>query len=144
MTESIREYIERNVVVDANRCWLWQKARDYDGYGQGWIRGTSRKAHRLAYEEWRGEVPAGLQLDHLCRVRHCVNPDHLEPVTNIENIRRGLLGRRWQTDRCIRGHLYIPENTFINTKGSPGCRPCTRQQVRESKARKAARESAAT
>jgi hypothetical protein len=71
-------------------CWIWQRSVS-SGYGMAWD-GTTKKmvrAHRLMYERYRGHIEEGLQLDHLCRVRNCVNPDHLEPVTMLENIRRG-------------------------------------------------------
>ena len=69
-------------------CWLWAGADNGVGYGK--YRG--KYAHRVAYEAARGAIPEGMFLDHLCRVRCCVNPDHLEPVTNVENIRRGMAG----------------------------------------------------
>lgn len=71
-------------------CWLWTGSQDGKGYGK-----TGRgRIHRIVYEELVGPIPDGLQLDHLCRVRNCVNPAHLEPVTGRENVRRG---RRWSS-----------------------------------------------
>ena len=76
-------------------CWLWTASTDKDGYGQfgvgSQIDGTATmaKSHRWAHEHLVGPIPEGLQIDHLCRVRSCVNPGHLEPVTNRENLRRG-------------------------------------------------------
>lgn len=72
-------------------CWVWQKSRDQHGYGRAYVKGdrSSRLAYRVYYERLRGPVPAGLELDHLCRNPACVNPDHLEPVTHQENVRRG-------------------------------------------------------
>ncbi len=73
-------------------CWLWAGAYggspDRRGYGQIWWRDRRRMAHRVAYEVWRGPIPDGLQVDHLCRTPECVNPAHLEPVTPTENVRR--------------------------------------------------------
>jgi hypothetical protein len=77
-------------LVDASGCWLWQGNIHPDkGYGIMRRGGLTRRAHRFFYETLVGPVPDGLELDHLCRVRHCVNPDHLEPVTHAENLRRG-------------------------------------------------------
>lgn len=70
-------------------CWIWQKARRSDGYGALRHNGRCARAHVVFYERVHGPVPGGLVLDHLCRVRACVNPDLLEPVTLTENIRRG-------------------------------------------------------
>lgn len=70
-------------------CWLWSGTVNTDGYGIVQHGGRSWIAHRLAYSAFIGAVPAGLVVDHLCRVRSCVNPSHLEPVTNVENLRRG-------------------------------------------------------
>jgi len=69
-------------------CWLWT-ASTRRGYGQFVINNKPTPAHRFAYEQLVGDIPRGLQLDHLCRVRNCVNPEHLEPVTSRENILRG-------------------------------------------------------
>jgi len=87
-------------------CWLWRGALQ-DGYGSQIIDGKSWAAHRLVYTLLVGEVPTGLDLDHLCRVRHCVNPDHLEPVTRGENLRRSHnigKGDPWKHRR----HLIVP------------------------------------
>lgn len=70
-------------------CWVWQRATGKLGYGNGYRGGKQRNMHRWYYEQAKGAIPPGLQLDHLCRVRPCVNPDHLEPVTNRENCHRG-------------------------------------------------------
>lgn len=72
-----------------DECWLWTASTDGHGYGQFWNGERRMPTHRWAYEQARGPIPEGLQLDHLCRVRRCVNPDHLEAVTQAENIRRG-------------------------------------------------------
>jgi hypothetical protein len=69
-------------------CWLWQRSKDGLGYGHLRVSGRLEKAHRLAYETFKGQIPTGLEIDHLCRTRHCVNPDHLEAVTHQENCRR--------------------------------------------------------
>lgn len=69
-------------------CWLWTGSLDGKGYGKFGLDGRTVGAHRVAYQIERGPIPDGLELDHLCCVPACVNPDHLEPVTHLENIRR--------------------------------------------------------
>lgn len=79
-------------------CWLWTASKTRNGYGMFGVsidgKVTTSPAHRWAYEMLVGPIPTGLQIDHLCRVRHCVNPAHLEPVTGTQNIRRGWVARR--------------------------------------------------
>lgn len=76
-------------VVNESGCWIWQFSRSPSGYGQVWHEGKLAQAHRIYYEKEVGPIPTGLDLDHLCRVRACVNPEHLEPVTRAVNARRG-------------------------------------------------------
>ena len=84
-------------VERTDRCWLWTAGLDAYGYGQFYLAGgTMVKAHRFAWELELGPIPRGLTLDHLCRVRHCCRPSHLEPVTSRENVQRGVRHRRPQ------------------------------------------------
>jgi hypothetical protein len=111
-------------------CWLWTGALKVNGYAQLQVGGRTGKrlyAHRVAYELLVGPIPDGLQLDHLCRVRHCVNPAHLEPVTARENVRRGEPAQR---THCPKGHEYTAENTFVKTGGWRECRTCYRARNR--------------
>lgn len=108
-------------------CWLWTASKSKGGYGK-----TMRLhpdgsvyAHRVAYELLVGLVPKNMHLDHLCRVRHCVNPAHLEPVTPGENARRGETGKRNRIKtHCPQGHPYDEANTKITSKGTRECRTC--------------------
>lgn len=90
-------------VRDPVECWPWTGLKDRDGYGRFRVNAQQKAfgVHRWAYMSLRGPIPEGLVIDHLCRVRHCVNPDHLEAVTNAENVRRGRAGyrRRGETDQ---------------------------------------------
>lgn len=128
-----------------NGCWIWQRELDTKGYGMYRLRGGKRvkRAHRWVYEQYRGPIPAGLELDHLCRVPACVNPDHLEPVTHAENVRRGMapsaITRR--TNRCKRGHELTPDNT-VQRKDWRTCRTCLRASHRRYYSRKSRTEDA--
>lgn len=85
-------YLEQNMGYES-ACWIWQRAKSRTGYGQAFDGRMMRPAHRVYYERERGGVPKGFVLDHLCRVRACVNPAHLEPVTHRENVWRGKVTR---------------------------------------------------
>lgn len=114
-------------VEKTDTCWLWTAYVRRDGYGTFGVSGQKLMAHRVSYECLTGSIPSGLQLDHLCRVRHCVNPAHLEPVTLQINISRGLAGahQRIKT-HCPQGHQYNEENTYHYADGSRHCRTCQR------------------
>jgi hypothetical protein len=115
-------------------CWIWPGKIGASGYG---VR-NDRYAHRLVWESAHGPVPEGLELDHLCRNRACVNPDHLEPVTHAENCRRGAAGdvnraRMLAKTHCARGHEWTPENTK-QTARQRKCRVCMRDDSARSRA----------
>lgn len=125
---------------DPQGCWLWTGYRS-GGYGMMMRDGKQVGAHRVAYELLVGPIPVGLQVDHLCRVRHCVNPAHLEPVTREENIRRGILAeRRGAHERakthCKQGHEFTPESIVNRSRGGRDCKVCHR--LREERKRRAA------
>lgn len=114
------------MVDTSGDCWLWTGSQDGQGYGAFSVGGVTKKAHRFAYELGVGPIPQGKVIDHLCRNRACVNPSHMEPVTNDENLRRGVgrdvsQGRR---NACRAGHPYSTENTYINPLGRKVCRTC--------------------
>ena len=117
-------------VEKTETCWLWKAGKDGNGYGVAVLGSRSDgtyqlvKAHRHSYESLVGPIPDGLHLDHLCRVRHCVNPEHLEPVTQRENILRGE-GASAQAARqthCKNGHELVPEN--LVKRANPNAREC--------------------
>lgn len=105
-------------------CWLWTSALNNTGYGQFRSAGRLVLAHRWSYESANGPVPNGLVLDHLCRTPACVNPGHLEPVTQDENMRRA------RRDGCRRGHPW-PEHAYIDPKGRRWCRTCNNNLRRD-------------
>lgn len=125
--------------VDASTgCWVWKGSRSGKGYGSIRIEGKAKTLHRVVYEVLRGPVPGDLTLDHLCRNRSCVNPDHLEPVTSRENTLRGegVAARNARKTHCIRGHKFTPENTKIRKdNGGRQCRTCNRAWANEKNAR---------
>lgn len=105
-TETLARF-SKKFRIDEVGCWIWKSPMKC-GYGGLWYRNREdwekkwmRYAHRLSYEHFKGPIPEGLQLDHLCRVRICVNPDHLEAVTPKQNVERGSSGSR---AFCLRGH----------------------------------------
>jgi hypothetical protein len=116
---------------DANSCWLWTAAIGHNGYGRFWFDGRHVRAHRFAYELLVGPIPEGMELDHLCRVRHCVNPAHLEIVEHRENMLRGdtIVALNSRKQACPRGHPFSPENTRVY-RGRRHCRACARIHTR--------------
>lgn len=121
-------------------CWIWRGSINNWGYGIYSARRTSGIAHRIAYELINGPIPDGLQLDHLCRRRCCVNPQHLEPVTLKENLRRGEghTGKRFRQTHCIHGHEFTAANTYWAPNSTRRCRECRRIRDRASRIRQVA------
>ena len=119
-------------VDSADDCWIWTAETSRGGYGRfaagSRSDGTRRsvQAHRYAYELLVGPIPEGLELDHLCRVRNCVNPAHLEPVTTKVNVLRGigLAARNAGKTHCPQGHPYDEANTYYYSTGKRACRAC--------------------
>lgn len=109
-------------------CWVWLGSRDKRGYGRiNNGKGKWKLAHRIIYELYVGKIPEGLVLDHLCMNQPCVNPEHLEPVTQTENIRRAYAIKPIV---CPQGHPYDNDNTYVNPLGKKICRICTRMSGR--------------
>ena len=139
-------------VEKTDTCWLWQGHIMESGYAvfdsgfspelgrRKWLR-----VHRFSYEEAKGPIPEGLTIDHLCRVRHCVNPAHLEAVTNWVNIHRGetLARANLAKTHCLRGHEFTHENTYRHPSGgNRACRICLRINDAAYKARQREKKKA--
>lgn len=126
-----------NLVEVTDSCWLWTGHVLRSGYAGFYTPGKVWKAHRWSYTQMCGPIPDGLQLDHLCRVRHCVNPEHLEPVTPRENVRRGIgiPAQNAQKTHCKHGHPLEGDNVIL-VPGGRKCRTCRRAIDKRSKARK--------
>jgi len=106
-------------------CWLWQGTKTGNGYGRFWDGQRMVLAHRWAYEQLRGPIPAGLQADHRCRHRNCVNPQHIDLVTARGNSLTAYLPNAMKLV-CVRGHPLTGSNLQLNSKGNRQCRACQR------------------
>lgn len=127
------EFAKRIGAPDADGCLPWQGQIATNGYGRFARNGTTVPAHRYAYEREHGRVPEGMELDHLCRNRACVNSAHLEPVSHRENTMRGqtVTAANARKTHCIHGHEFTPENTYIQSRGGRGCRACRDRDNRQ-------------
>jgi hypothetical protein len=120
-------------------CWLWKASKYKDGYGQFYpVHGRPHAAHKWLYEQLNGPVDPGIELDHMCRVRHCVNPEHLEPVTHRENTLRGTgpTAQNARKKECKNGHKLEGDNLIINSRNERGCRICRDEYERNYRGRK--------
>lgn len=139
-SEPFHERMARSIEFDTNGgCWLWTGNTNWGGYGR--VRTHSgadlASTHRVAYQIANGPIPEGYQIDHLCRVRCCCNPAHLEAVTQRENLRRGngVSSRNAAKTHCIHGHEYTPENTGRGSRGRRRCRACQSAKDRARRAK---------
>ena len=126
----------------ATGCWLWTGYIRSNGYVTIWVNEAQKKLylHRVMYELFKGEIPTGMTIDHLCRVRHCCNPEHLEVVTQQENLMRGdtTTARNAAKVMCINGHAFDESNTYIHDDVRH-CRTCRMLRQRDYVARKRSR-----
>lgn len=130
---------QRRYKIDKNGCWVWVSSCDEDGYPKCGYRAGQTLAHRAFYVILVGPIPAGTELDHLCKNPSCVNPAHLEPVTHAINISRGDYAKNHRNRRkthCIHGHEFTPSNTTIEptkTGTARKCKTCKRERERASR-----------
>lgn len=132
-------HINSNTLKSPSGCWEWQGSRNHGGYARMTFRGNSNtRVHRIMYEVFKGKIPYTIVINHKCRVRHCINPDHLELKTIGENVLMGetLPAKQLLRTHCPRGHEYNEENTYITKVGGRDCRPCGREQAREYRRRR--------
>jgi hypothetical protein len=135
----LRCRLAAQLVLHENGCWMWTGATVATHYGGIHVDGKNRTVHRVVYELLIGPVPAGLEIDHLCRVTRCANPEHLEPVTGAENMRRMLAFH--DTGYCPHGHQFgVAGNDYRRPDGTRECRPCNRRESAERRQRQAAAE----
>lgn len=128
---AVTDRIKVGSVADERGCWIWQRSLYLNGYGGITVDGHRRLAHRVSYEAFVGPIPDGLTIDHICGVRACVNPRHMEPVTRGVNSQRGggllrAIQVRQNQPHCPKGHERTAENTGRDKLGKAFCRPCRR------------------
>lgn len=121
--------VHKHIKKEENGCWNWTKAKDKDGYGITSINGKSYRAHRVFYELYKEKIKSGFVIDHVCRNRSCVNPEHLREVTSRVNIlfnSEGLASINSRKTHCSKGHIYNLKNTRVTKQGGRWCRVCDR------------------
>ncbi len=121
------------VTLGRSGCWNWQGATNAKGYGFFWFNERLQRAHRIAYEHFVGRIPPGCVIHHRCQNPSCVNPEHLSPITNRENVLsgRGPTAHNHRKKRCMRGHWLKGNNIRTETDGKRRCLTCARQRVQQ-------------
>jgi hypothetical protein len=134
----LERFEEKHEPDPTTGCWVWTAYRTSDGYGAIGINRSKQLAHRVAYELFVGPIPEGLCLDHLCRNRACVNPQHLQPVTWGVNILRGkgAGAEHGRKTHCKNGHPFDRENTYTRDGKYRRCAQCQREATARYKAKK--------
>lgn len=135
MASSVEERFWAKVQLPAepDGCLVWVGARTSHGYGHMNVKGSFVKAHRLSLELLVGPIPTGLVVDHLCRNKACVNPNHLEPVTQKVNVHRGegVAAIKARKTHCLNGHEFTVENTYVDRLGGRRCKTCIKRRGAE-------------
>lgn len=118
-------------VTKTDKCWLWDGCVDRGGYGEVGYESRKVMVHRLVYELLVGNIPEKYEIDHLCKVRNCINPDHLEAVTRAENCRRSdsPWAKNARKTHCKQGHEFDEINTYYIRTGGRSCKTCSRNNV---------------
>lgn len=130
----VQKRIMARVTIDEGGCWVSSYSKLPSGYAKMAAFGKLEYVHRVAYEAWKGAIPDGLQIDHLCRNTSCCNPEHLEAVTPRVNVLRAPKSFAHvcaKKTHCPKGHPYSGHNLVIHKSGGRRCRECNRQRMED-------------
>ncbi len=118
-------------IIKTGNCWDWLAYKDFNGYGRFGFNGKVVRSHQFSYILHKGEIPDGMVIDHLCRNKACCNPEHLEVVSQAENMQRGKI-RSFHRNKtqCPKGHEYNKENTYYGKNNVRWCKSCLRENGR--------------